>query len=200
MKLYYSKGACSMITRIILNELHINADYESVDLKTKVTETNKNFLEINPKGAVATLALDDGEILTENAVIVQYLADIKEAHELLPKTGDFNRYRVLEWLNYMTTEVHKSFAILFNADVSQNLKDEIFIPLIKHKLKFVDKHLHGKEFLVLDRFTLPDAYLYVMLLWTNHFKIDLREYPALSAYFNKLSRRDSIIKSLQEEK
>src|SRR5689334_13101143 len=107
MKLYYSKGACSLAVRILLHELGIKSEFEAVDLKTKRTETNADFLKINPKGAVPTLTTDKQEILTENAVILCYLADEYKAIELLPAPGNFKRYRVLEWLNYVATEIHK---------------------------------------------------------------------------------------------
>src|SRR5437870_2266196 len=113
MKLYYSKGACSLAVRILINELNISCKYEAVNLKTKETETGKNFYEINPKGAVPTLILENNNVLTENAVIHQYLADQQKAHHLLPNLNDFKRYQVLEWLNFIATELHKGFSPLF---------------------------------------------------------------------------------------
>lgn len=107
MKLYYSKGACSLAPRIIINELGVKSEFEAVDLAAKKTETGQNFLSINPKGAVPVLITNDGQTLTENAVILQYLADTNEGTELLPAFGSFKRYRVLEWLNYIATELHK---------------------------------------------------------------------------------------------
>jgi len=129
MKLYYSKGACSLAVRIVINEIGMDAVYESVDLKSKKTESGRDFKAINAKGSVPTLELDNGKILTENAVIQQYLADEAKVYELLPEVGDLKRYRVLEWLNYITTELHKGFGALFNPTMSQDLKDELFIPM-----------------------------------------------------------------------
>src|SRR3990167_6389729 len=128
MKLYYTKGACSLVVRIIINELNINTEFESVNLSTKKTTTGRNFLEINPKGAVPTLEINPKEILTENAVILQYLADNAKATQLLPAIGDFNRYRVLEWLNYVATDLHKGIGILFNPAVTSELRDQLFMP------------------------------------------------------------------------
>lgn len=122
MKLYYTQAACSLAVRITINEIGLKCDYESVDLKAKKTEKGEDFLKINPKGAVPVLKTNDGEILTENAVILQYLADTNSATKLLPGTGDFKRYRILEWLNYITTELHKTIGALFNPELPQKLK------------------------------------------------------------------------------
>lgn len=199
MKLYYTKGACSLVDRIAVNELNLSIGYESVDLKNKITETGSNFLEINPKGAVPTLVADNNEILTENAVILQYLADSQKASRLLPPVGDFQRYRVLEWLNYIATEVHKGFAPLFNPEVPKEIKNTIFIPILKKKFTFINKNLQHHKYLVSDEFTLPDMYLFVMLTWAKSFKLDLSDLAKLTAYFDELKTRESIAKSLKEE-
>ena len=199
MKLYYTKGACSLVVRVVINELNLDAQYESVDLKTKKTETGQDFLDINPKGAVPALEISPGKILTENAVILQYLADHSNAVELLPNLNDFNRYRVLEWLNYITTELHKGIGILFNPLITPELRQQIFIPLIKSKLSFVNNHLQNHQYLMGDHFTLPDAYLFVMLLWTSYFKMDLSEWSQLPRYFKELNNRQSIKNALKQE-
>ena len=199
MKLYYTKGACSLVIRIIINEIGFDAIFESVDLKTKKTESGEDFSTINPKGAVPTLQLNNGDTLTENAVILQYLADTAKATELLPALGDFNRYRVLEWLNYIKTELHKSIGFLFNPTLTEDMKDKIVIPIIKTKLRYIDKHLSHHHFLLGDDFTLPDAYLFVMLRWSFYFKFDFKEWPHLATYFAELSKRASIKKSLDQE-
>ena len=199
MKLYYTKGACSLAARIIINELALTCEYEAVDLKTKRTEKNQDFLQINPKGAVPTLETKNGEILTENAVIQQYLAEEANATQLLPMMGDFKRYRVLEWLNYVATELHKGFGPLFNPSVDKKTKDEIFIPLLQAKFNYIDQQLQSKPFL-LDTFTLPDAYLFVMIFWSLHFKFPLSSsWPHLSRYFTQLQTRQSIQHALNEE-
>lgn len=199
MKLYYSKGACSLVVRIVINEIGVDATFESVDLKTKKTETGKDFCTINAKGAVPTLQLDNGEILTENAVILQYLADTYKATQLLPGLSDFKRYHVLEWLNYITTELHKTFGLLFNPALTEEMKDKIVNPAIKNKLTYIDKHLSQNHFLIGEQFTLPDAYLFVMLRWAFYFKFDFKEWPHLAKYFAGLSKRDAIEKSLKQE-
>jgi len=200
MKLYYSKGACSLAVRIVINELGLKCEFESVNLKTKQTESGGDFLSISPKGAVPVLAIDKHEVLTENSIIQQYLADTHKAAHLLPPVGDFKRYRVLEWLNFISTDIHKGFGPLFDPSIPQELKDSIFIPNIKKKLKFIEQHLaKNNQFLAGDHFTLPDAYLYVMLVWSRHFKIDIAELPHLTKYFSSLNQRPAIMQSLKEE-
>jgi glutathione S-transferase len=193
------KGACSLAVRILLHELNQPCEYEAVFLETKKTETGADFLQINPLGNVPTLVLDDKTILTENAVVQQYLADTNHATQLLPPVGDFKRYRVLEWLNFITTELHKGFAPLFNPTLSDELKQNYFKPkLVKH-FSYIDQYLKGKEFLLDKQFTIADCYLFVMLLWTGHFKISLQTFPELTRYFAALKTRPAIAASLQEE-
>ena len=125
MKLYYSPGACSLAVRILINEMGLDAEYESVDLKTKKTATGQDFKKINPKSVVPTLELDNKEILTENAVIQQYLADMNHATELLPAVNDFKRHRVLEWQTYVATELHKGMSPLFHAKYPDEIKENV---------------------------------------------------------------------------
>lgn len=199
MKLFYSKSACSLVCRVVINEIGLPCEYESVDLANKKTETGKDFYAINPKGCIPVLQLDNGNILTENAVILQYLADTTHSVALLPAVGNFERYLVLEWLNFMTTEMHKGISVMFNPALPQDVKDKIFIPNIKNKLNYINQRLEHHQYLSGDHFMLPDAYLFVMLLWCGHFKIDLLQWPHVSRYFNELKNRPSIQKSLQEE-
>jgi glutathione S-transferase len=200
MKLYYSKGSCSLTIRILTKELSIPCEFEAVAMKTKQTASGKDYLSINPKGAVPALELDNGEILTENAVIQQYLCDQRHATHLLPAVGDFNRYRVLEWLNYVSTELHKAYSPLFNPKLPQEVKTEFFIPALLSKLTLVDNSLSGKSYLAIDRFTIADCYLYVILTWLPHFKIDIKQWKNLFQYFENIQSRKSITLSLEEEK
>jgi glutathione S-transferase len=199
MKLYYSKGACSLAVRIIINELKLDCEFESVNLKEKITETGKNFFEISPKGAVPTLMLDNDEILTENTVIQQYLADHHKGEKLLPGIENFKRYRVLEWLNYMTTDVHKSYGPLFNPKVPNEMKQEIFLPNLEAKYDYVNKMLENHDYLLGNEFTLPDAYLFVTLRWLAAFNIDIKRWSNLESFFNRLMKRPSIELSMKEE-
>lgn len=199
MKLYYSKGACSLTVRIIIHEIGLKCDFEAVNLQTKVTETGNNFLEINPKGSVPALITNDKKILTENSVIQQYLADTYNATELLPKIGDFKRYQVLEWLNFVSTELHKGFGPLFRPNYPTEAKEQFVIPLLKQKLMVVEKHLAQQKFLMGDHFTVPDAYLFIILRWLPGAKLDINEYPSLARYFSELTQRKSVHQALQEE-
>lgn len=183
MKLYYSTGACSLAVRIVIHELGVECEYERVDLKTKITETGKDFLEINPKGAVPTLQLDSGEIVTENQVIQQYLADTHPS-ALLPFFGQMKRYRVLEWLNFVSMDVHKSFSPFFNPAISEGLRARIFRPILKAKLLLVNAHLAARSFLLGDHMTLPDAYLFVVSRWLGAAGFKISEFPHLEKFFN----------------
>jgi glutathione S-transferase len=199
MKLYYAKGACSLAVRIAIHEMGRPCKFESVNLQTKITETGVNFLTINPKGSVPTLETDTQEILTENGVIQQYLADTYKAAELLPPMGDMKRYRVLEWLNFVSTDLHKGFGPLFNAKVPAEIKDDIFKPILKAKFSFVDKHLENKKYLMGEKFTLPDGYLFVLLSWLPHMKIDIAEWSNLARYFTDVKNRPAVQQALQDE-
>lgn len=199
MKLYYSKGACSLAPRIIINEVGLTCEYESVDLINKQTQSGINFRTINPKGVVPVLITNNNEVLTENAVILQYLVESVHADKLLPQTGNFARYRVLEWLNFITTELHKSFSPLFNPAMPQEIKENLLIPFIKAKFGYVNTRLDNSAYLLGDDFTLPDAYLFVMTTWALYFKMNLADWPNLSRYFSTLCSRKSIQQSLEQE-
>ena len=199
MKLYYSKGACSLAPHIIIRELALACDFISVDLATKNTSVGEDFHKINPKGSVPALQLDNGEILTENAVIQQYLADTHKAYELLPQLGDFSRYRVLEWLNFASTDLHKGFSPLFNKDVPQDVKDKIFKPLLERRLNYLNLHLHGKKFLVGNHLTLPDVYVFVTLNWLGHVGMDIKSWPNLETYHQDIRQRPAVILAFADE-
>lgn len=200
MKLYFSKGACSLVVRIIIHELKLDAEYVSVDLTSKKTADGTDYLQINPKGSVPALLLDNQQLLTENAVILQFLADKYNARELLPDLADQNRYKILEWLNYMSTDIHKSFGPLFLPQLDENIKESIFKPLLIKKYKVIDAALANSEYIAADHFTLPDAYLFVTLRWIAHFKIDIKQFKHLPEFFARLKQRPSVQQSLNEEK
>ncbi len=199
MKLYFSKGACSLAVRILVHELNLACEFEAVNLKTKKTETGKDYLAINPKGSVPALILNSHELLTENSVIHQFLAESSYATNLLPPVSDMRRYRILEWLNFITTDLHKNCSPIFNEQVPATTKDEVYRPLLKRKLSFVENSLGSASFLMHDQFTLPDGYLFVILLWLRTLKIELAEFPNLSRYFKNLQKRPAIQKALTEE-
>jgi glutathione S-transferase len=198
MKLYFSKGACSLAVRIVAHELGLKLEYESVDLHTKKTASGQDYWIVDHKGSVPALVLNNGEVLTENAVIQMYLADTHPS-SLLPPVSDFQRYRVLEWLNFISTEMHKSFSPLFNPKVPQEIKESIFVPVLKGKLNFVEKLLAGHTYLTGETFTLPDAYCFVTLRWLASNKIALSDYPNLHRFFNAVAARPAVAAALAEE-
>lgn len=199
MKLYYSRGACSLAVRIALHEMQIPFEAEAVNLKTKQTETGADYYKINPKGVVPVLLLDNNQVLTENSVIQQYLADTKKAENLLPPVGKMERYRVLEWLNFVSTELHKGCSPLFNPAIPETLKDEIFRPALKNKLAVVEKQLANNQYICGDHVTVADFYLFVILNWLHAIKIDITEFPKTAQYFGNLKKLESVKKALQEE-
>jgi glutathione S-transferase len=200
MKLYYSRGACSLVPHIIIQELNIPCEFIAVDLPSHTLKSDgTDFYKVNPKGAVPVLQLDNGEILTENAVIQQYLADTYKATQLLPALGNMKRYHVLEWLNYISTDLHKGFSPLFNREVPQELKDKIFLPLIFKRFDFINKHLANQAYLTGNDFALPDAYAFVVINWTKNFDVDLNKWPNIAHFQAEMRKRPSVEKALAEE-
>jgi glutathione S-transferase len=188
--LYYSPGACSQAPHILLHETGIEHDAIRVDLKAKKLEDDGDYLEVNPKGAVPALRLDSGEVLTENAVVLQYIGDRAAWPEVLPPLGDFRRYRVLEMVNFITTELHKRFSFLFNREASDEVKQFIRNDLSK-KLSWIDERLGAGPFLMGEELTLPDPYLFVISSWTDKM-IGLDEWPNLRAFYDRMLQRDSV--------
>ncbi|WP_115707038.1 glutathione transferase GstA [Legionella sainthelensi] len=199
MKLYYTKSACSLAVRIVLNELGRTFQEEEVDLRAKRTKTEENYLEINPKGAVPALRLDNGDILTENQIILQYLADITPGQKLLAPVGDLLRYHTLEWVNYIATELHKTVGMFFHPNLQEETKN-LFMSLVMARLNYINEQLAKGPYLMGDHFTLPDAYLFVILRWAHYFKMDLSTYKNLDRFMNIVGERPAVVTSLQQEK
>ena len=191
MKLYYSPGACSQAPHILLHEVGFDHDAARVDLKAKKLEDGSDYLSVNPKGAVPALQLDSGEVLTENAVILQYLGDRANWPEVLPPLGDFRRYRVLETVNFITTELHKRFGFLFNPDATDDMKQLVIRDLGK-KLDYIDRQLGGGPFLFGEQLTLPDPYLFVITGWAEKMLGGLDRWPSLAAFRRRMMERPSV--------
>jgi glutathione S-transferase len=189
MKLYYSPGACSQAPQILLHEIGLAHDAARVDLKSKMVEDGSSYLQVNPKGSVPALALDNGEVLTENAVILQYLGD-RAGSDVLPSLGDFRRYRVLEWTNFITTELHKSFAPLFSTQAGDETK-HFFREAIAKKLDYVEGRLGGGPFLAGDTLTIADPYLFVISGWADKM-IGLNNWPNITAFRERMLGRPSV--------
>jgi glutathione S-transferase len=199
MKLYYSPGACSLSPHIVLREAGLQADLEQVDLKTKRTKSNADFTAVNPKGQVPALVLDDGQVLTEGPAVVQYLADRRPEANLAPPNGTIERYRLQEWLNFITSELHKSFGALFNPAVPADYK-KFATEIIGERLAYVDRHLaQGGPFLMGSQFTVADAYLFTVANWTHFLKIDLGRWPNVAAYVERIAARPKVQEALKEE-
>lgn len=198
MKLYYSPAACSLSTHIILREGGYKFDLEKVDLRSKRTAAGKDFTQINPKGYVPVLELDDGQLLTEGPVIQQYLADKKPASGLAPPNGTLERYRLQEMLTYINSEIHKQYGPLFNPNVTPETKEYQFATL-RRRFEFLEKGLGGKQFLLGDKFTVADAYLFVMLSWADNMKLDLSALASLGAYKQRIAARPAVLAAMKAE-
>ena len=190
MKLYYSPGACSQAPHILLHEIGLEHDAARVDLKAKKLEDGSDYLAVNSKGAVPALQLDSGEVLTENAVILQYLGDRTNWPEVLPPLGDFRRYRVLEMVNFITTELHKRFGFLFSREATDEIKRLVMSDLGK-KLDYIDRRLGDGPFLFGEQLTLPDPYLFVIAGWAEKF-MGLDRWPNLKAFRERMLQRPAV--------
>ena len=198
MKLYYSPGACSLSPHIVLLEAGLPYTLVKTDLKTKRTDSGADYLTINSKGAVPALQLDDGRVLTEGPAVVQYLADLKPESGLAPRAGTFERYQLMEILNYITSEVHKTFSPLFNPLSSAEMK-EASVTVLGKRSDWLEGFLGKKNFLLGNTFTVADAYLFTILNWTRIVKIDLGKWPALAAYQARVAQRPKVQAALKEE-
>lgn len=198
MKLYYSPGACSQAPHILVHEIGLSHDAERVDLQNKVTEKGRSYLEINPKGAVPALELNNGEVLTENAVILQYLGDRAGSTDIFPAVGNFRRYRVLELVNFIATELHKRFGFLFNPMTTDPMKQVVIEDLAK-KLDWINEQLGPGPFLMGDELTLPDPYLFVITRWAEKIFGGLDRWSNLKAFQERMMHRSSVRNVLQFE-
>lgn len=198
MKLYYSAGACSLAPHIVAKEAGLVIALERVDLRAHKTADGSDFYGINPKGSVPFLLLDSGEYLSEGPIICQYLADLEENNTLIPAAGTMARYRVMEWQNYITSELHKSFSPLFNPASAVETKAE-FAAGLKKKYAWVSAQLADKNYLTGDDFTVADAYLFVVTNWTKYVGLDISEYTPLTQFLQRVASRPAVLAALKEE-
>jgi glutathione S-transferase len=202
MKLFYAKGACSLAPHIIMAELNMVYELESVDTKTK-TCASGDFKKINPKGSVPALKMENGEILTEGAVIDQYLADQKNDSTIFPKLGTIDRYRCMEWLNFIATDLHKSYTPFFMAGMmtptTAKEVNTIYTNILTSKVDYVSTKLGTNEYLMGKNFTLADAYLFTVLSWSKHIGFDLSKWSNITAYQERVGTRPAVIKAMKEE-
>jgi glutathione S-transferase len=197
MKLYYTPGACSLHPHITLREAGLPFDLERVDLRAHKTHDGADFYAVNPKGYVPALRLDDGSILTEGAVIDQYVADRKPEAKLIPPAGTIERYHLQEWLNFIASEIHKAFGPLFHSD--EAAKDAAR-KKVSGRFDLVAKTLASQPYLMGETYTVADAYLYNMLRWTSFTGIDLAQWPTLQAFFARVDARPAVQAALAAEK
>lgn len=198
MKLYFSPGACSLSPHIVAREAGIPLEMQKVDLKTKQMDGGGDYTQVNAKGYVPALRLDDGSLLTEGPAIVQYLADSKPESGLAPQAGTMERYRLQEWLNFISTEIHKQFSPLFNPQASADWKAAGQDNLAR-RFAWITQQLAGKTYLMGDRFTVADAYLFTVLNWCQWVEIDLAKWPVLKAYADRVAARPKVQEALKAE-
>jgi glutathione S-transferase len=198
MKLYYSPGACSLSPHITLRESGLAFERVLASTKTHKLEDGTDYYTINSKGSVPLLELDSGERISEGPVIVQYIADQVPDKKLAPAAGTMARYRLQEWLNYITTELHKGFGPLFNPATPQEYK-AIAKSKLMERLGWVDKQLAGKQYLMGDTFTVADPYLFVMTFWAQHHAFDMSSFPNLTAFAARVAARPAVQEALKAE-
>jgi glutathione S-transferase len=198
MKLYYAPGACSLAPHITLRETGQSAELEKVDLAQKQTASGEDYLRVNANGYVPTLKLDDGQVLTEAAVILQYLADQKPESGLAPKAGTMERYRLMEWLNFISSELHKTLGALFKPNVTPDWWEDR-VALFGRRCDYLEQRLDKREYLLGDRFTVADAYLFTILGWHRLFKLDMSKWPVLRDYQAHIAARPAVREAMKTE-
>ena len=198
MKLYYTPGACSMSPHIVLSESGLPFELVLADLKTHQLADGSDYYAVNPKGYVPLLELDNGERLSEGPAIVQYIADQVPAKQLAPANGTMARYRLQEWLNFTTSEVHKGFSVLFNPAMPEEAKALARTRLVQ-RFTWVNSQLEGRQYLMGDTFTVADAYLFTVSNWTAHVGVDIKGLAALGAYMGRVAARPAVQAAMKAE-
>ncbi|CAI0965812.1 glutathione transferase GstA [Serratia quinivorans] len=198
MKLFYKAGACSLSPHIVLREAGLDFTAEKVDLALKKTEGGADYLTINPKGQVPALLLDDGSLLTEGVAIVQYLADRVPDRGLIPAAGTLSRYHAIEWLNFIATELHKGFSPLFNPKTPDEYKT-IAREKLDKQFDYLDSVLAKQHFLLGNKFSVADAYLFTVMRWAIALQFDIKKRTQLAAYFDRVAARPAVDATLNAE-
>jgi len=198
MKLYYLPGACSQASNIALREAGLKFELVKVDRQTKQAADGLDFNEVNPKGYVPALTLDSGETLTENICVLQYIADRNPAAKLAPAYGTLERYRLIEWLGFVSSEIHKNYSPLWRADLPADMRT-IVIGNLEKRLDYLEKALGTKSYLTGETLTIADCYLGVVLGWSHYLKFDLQRWPELKRYVERFRARPHTVAALQSE-
>ena len=198
MKLYYLPSACSQASNIALREAGLKFELVKVDRHSKKAADGLDFNTVNPKGYVPALTLDNGETLTENVAVLQYIADQNPAARLAPAAGTMERYRLMEWLAFINSEIHKNFSPMFNKDAPEATR-EFALGMLTKRLEYVQRALGSKTFLLGEQFTVADCYLYTVLSWTPYVKLDLGKWPELKRYVDRIHARPHVLEALKAE-
>ena len=198
MKLYFSPGACSLSPHIALREAGLAFTLEKVDLRSKQTVSGGDLREENPKGMVPVLVLDDGDVLTEGPAIVQWIADQNPASGLAPPWGTTARYHLAEWLNFVTSELHKTYTPLFNPAAPEDYK-KIARETLAARYAFVNEKLARKSYLMGETFTVADGYLFTVTNWARIVKFDLASYPNVVAFQDRVRHRPHVVEAMKAE-
>lgn len=198
MKLYYSPGSCGLASQIALREAGQNFSLVKVDFATKQTAEG-DYLQVTPKGMVPALKLDDNDVLTEGAIILQWIADQHPQRNLLPAFGSRERYTALAWLNYIATDLHKGMAVMFSPFVDKASKTAFASGNLHPRFSYIDEHLASNNYLLGEQFSVADAYLYNVLTWPNRVDIDISGYRSIAAFMARMESRASVYASLEAE-
>jgi len=198
MKLYYFSGACSLASNIALREAGLKFELVKVDRRTRKAADGLDFNEVNPKGYVPTLTLDNGEVLTENVAVLQYIADRNPAAKLAPPAGTMERYRLVEWLGFISSEIHKNFSQLFREDAAEETKQYVR-KVLSNRLDYLNRVIGSGPFLMGEQFTVADPYLFTVLGWGRHLNFDLGKWPQLQRYMERVSARPQVVEALKAE-
>lgn len=198
MKLYYATGSCGLAPQIALREAGQPFDLVKVDFKTKTTPEG-DYFDVTPKGFVPALKMDDGEVITEGAVVLQWIADHNPAKNLLPAPGEPKRYRALEWLNYIATDMHKGYATLFSPFLDDASKTRFIDGNLSTRFSYLDEHLSENDYLLGADFSVADAYLFNILTWSPRVNVDLAAYAAILRFMSRMAQRPTVQASLEAE-
>ena len=198
MKLYYLTGACSLASNISLREAGLGFELVKVDRRTWKTADGHDYSEVNPKRVVPALALDDGEILTENVALLPYIADRNPTAGLIPPVGSMERYRMMEWLGFVNSDVHRSYSPLFRKDAPEATREFARLSVNRH-LDYLERAIGTRTFLMGEQFTVADAYLFTVLSWSSSVNVDLGKWPALKRYVERIAARPHVVAAMKSE-
>jgi len=199
MKLYFSPGACSLASTIAFHEAGVPVELVRVDTSVHKLKDGSDYYKINPRGYVPAIQLDDGQVFTEGAALLQYIGDLAPASAVIPKPGTLERLRANSWLTFISSEIHKTYSPLFNKDLSEEAKATFKAKLAK-RFDELDKHFTTHKYLMGEQFTVADGYLYTVISWSAGVGIDLGKWPHLAAYRQSIADRPKVREALQNEK